>query len=354
MGEPLLEVDEVDFSYGPLQVLFGVSLAVGEGERVGLLGTNGAGKSTLLGTISGLHQPSRGRIRFAGEDITGLEPHERVRRGLMQIAGGRAIFPTLSLADNIRLGAYDKLHDKALVQPRLDEAMDVFPHLRARLDQPAGTLSGGEQQMVALSRALVSGARLLLIDEEPYRHGFQPMRNERLEQLAVARLGPPAHEPQHARLARAVDVGVEQPDARALAGQREREVHGHRGLADTALARRHGHEVVHAGQRLQTVLHGMRRDAARNAELDRQPCEARAAVDAQRLDEDRRAAPERETEAQRHVPRPTAPLDVEGGAGTAQRPRRLRQDKGAEQLLKVCGTGIGHGRGDSRKAAIVT
>lgn len=161
----MLEVDGVDFSYGPLQVLFDVNISIAEGERVGLLGTNGAGKSTLLGVISGLNRPDRGMVRLLGEDISRLEPHERVERGLMQVAGGRAIFPTLSLADNIRLGAYAQLKNKQLVQSRLDEAMDVFPHLRARLNQPAGTLSGGEQQMVALSRALVSGVRLLLIDE---------------------------------------------------------------------------------------------------------------------------------------------------------------------------------------------
>lgn len=161
----LLEVEGIEFSYGPLQVLFGVDIHVAEGERVGLLGTNGAGKSTLLGVLSGLNDPAKGVVRFDGEDITRLEPHERVARGIMQIAGGRAIFPTLSLADNIRIGAYEHLKDKSLVQARLDEAMDVFPHLRPRLNQAAGTLSGGEQQMVALSRGLVSGARLLLIDE---------------------------------------------------------------------------------------------------------------------------------------------------------------------------------------------
>lgn len=165
MSEPLLQVEGVDFSYGSLQVLFDVSIEVADGERIGLLGTNGAGKSTLLGVISGLNSPSRGTVRFAGEDITKLEPHQRVERGLMQISGGRAIFPTLSVADNIRIGAYGRLSDKQLVRGRLDEALEVFPQLHARLDLPAGQLSGGEQQMVALSRALVSGARLLLIDE---------------------------------------------------------------------------------------------------------------------------------------------------------------------------------------------
>jgi len=160
-----LEVEGVDFAYGPLQVLFDVSITVAEGESVGLLGTNGAGKSTLLGTISGLLRPTRGVVRLFGEDISRLEPHERVGRGLMQIAGGRAIFPSLSVADNIRLGAYGQLGDKQLLGSRMEEALSVFPQLESRLDQLAGTLSGGEQQMIALSRALVSGAKVLLVDE---------------------------------------------------------------------------------------------------------------------------------------------------------------------------------------------
>lgn len=160
-----LEVEGVDFSYGPLQVLFGVGISVGEGESVGLLGTNGAGKSTLLGVISGLLRPKRGVVRLFGEDISRLEPHERVGRGLMQISGGRAIFPSLSVAENVRLGAYGRLKDKQLVGSRMAEAFSVFPQLESRIDQAAGTLSGGEQQMVALARALVSGAKVLLIDE---------------------------------------------------------------------------------------------------------------------------------------------------------------------------------------------
>ena len=160
-----LEVEGVDFSYGPLQVLFDVGITVAAGESVGLLGTNGAGKSTLLGVISGLLRPTRGAVRLFGEDITRLEPPERVARGLVQVAGGRAMFPSLSVADNIRLGAYRHLRDKQLVGSRMADALTVFPELEPRLDQAAGTLSGGEQQMVALSRALVSGAKVLLIDE---------------------------------------------------------------------------------------------------------------------------------------------------------------------------------------------
>jgi ABC-type branched-subunit amino acid transport system ATPase component len=165
MTQPVLEAEGIDFSYGPLQVLFDVSVRVDDGERVGLLGTNGAGKSTLLGVLSGVLRPSRGVVRLFGEDITDLEPHERVKRGMMQIAGGKATFPSLSVRDNIRLGAYELLGDEQLIRSRLDEVLEVFPHLESKLGQPAGELSGGEQQMVALSRALLSGARVLLIDE---------------------------------------------------------------------------------------------------------------------------------------------------------------------------------------------
>lgn len=165
MTDAVLAAEGIDFSYGQLQVLFDVSVDVADGERVGLLGTNGAGKSTLLGVLSGVLQPSAGRVLLNGDDITGLEPHERVERGLMQISGGKAIFPSLSVRDNIRLGFYRDVKNEALITSRLDEVLDVFPHLTSRLKQPAGQLSGGEQQMVALSRGLVSGASVLLIDE---------------------------------------------------------------------------------------------------------------------------------------------------------------------------------------------
>jgi branched-chain amino acid transport system ATP-binding protein len=162
---PLLEVRDIEFSYGPLQVLFGVSLSVDEGERVALLGTNGAGKSTLLKTVSGLESPRRGRVLFDGEDITKASPEERVRRGIVQVAGGRATFPTLTVDENLRMGAYLFRRDRARVDAAVDHVLDVFPALRPRLRQAAGTLSGGEQQMMAFGRALVSQPRLLLIDE---------------------------------------------------------------------------------------------------------------------------------------------------------------------------------------------
>jgi branched-chain amino acid transport system ATP-binding protein len=161
----LLEVRDVAFSYGPLQVLFGVSVDVGDGERVALLGTNGAGKSTLLKVVSGIAAPTSGSVRFDGVDITAASAQQRVELGLVQVAGGRATFPSLSVRENIRLGTYPFRRDKPAAARLVDDAIDAFPQLRDRLDQPAGLLSGGEQQMMALARALASRPRLLVIDE---------------------------------------------------------------------------------------------------------------------------------------------------------------------------------------------
>ena len=165
MGEPLLEVAELDCAYGPLQVLFGVSLEVPAGGRVALLGTNGAGKSTLLRAVAGLLAPSAGTIRFAGEDVTSLAPHERVGLGVTLVEGGRATFPSLTVAENLRMGAYPFLRQRPRVEARLDAVLELFPQLRPRLSQPAGVCSGGEQQMMAIGRALVAEPQLLMIDE---------------------------------------------------------------------------------------------------------------------------------------------------------------------------------------------
>jgi branched-chain amino acid transport system ATP-binding protein len=165
VGDPLLEVVGLDCSYGPLQVLFDVSLDVPDGGRVALLGTNGAGKSTLLRAVAGLIVPRAGTIRFAGDDITTLAPYERVALGVTLVEGGRATFPSLTVADNLRMGAYPFLRQRARVEARVDAALDLFPELRPRLAQPAGVCSGGEQQMIAIGRALVAEPRLLMIDE---------------------------------------------------------------------------------------------------------------------------------------------------------------------------------------------
>ena len=161
----LLEVRDVDFSYGPLQVLFGVGLAVPEGGRVALLGTNGAGKSSALRVISGLGRPSRGSVWFDGQDITRLSPERRVKLGLVQLPGGKATFPSLTVLENLRVGAYPFLSDRPRVASKLEQVFELFPQLASRRSQPAGSLSGGEQQMMALGRCLIAGPRLLMVDE---------------------------------------------------------------------------------------------------------------------------------------------------------------------------------------------
>ena len=163
--EPLLEVVEIDAAYGPLQVLFGVNLAVPAGGRVGLLGTNGAGKSTLLRVVAGLVPAARGRVRFKGEDVTALRPDERVARGLTLVEGGRATFPSLTLRENLALGDYAHLRDRDRIDAGVARVVELFPSLRPRLEQAAGTLSGGEQQMMAVGRALMADPELLLVDE---------------------------------------------------------------------------------------------------------------------------------------------------------------------------------------------
>jgi branched-chain amino acid transport system ATP-binding protein len=162
---PLLEIRDVEFSYGHLQVLFGVSLAVADGECVALLGTNGAGKSTLLGVISGLLIPSSGTVTFQGQDITNVPAERRVELGMVQVRGGKAMFPSLSVEENLRLGTYHAWNDKDRYRRRLDEVVSLFPALKPLLPRPAGVLSGGEQQMVAIGRALMMEPTLLMIDE---------------------------------------------------------------------------------------------------------------------------------------------------------------------------------------------
>jgi ABC-type branched-subunit amino acid transport system ATPase component len=162
---PLLEVREVDFSYGPVQVLFGVNLDVARGEVLALLGTNGAGKSTLLRAISGLGRVDRGQIVFDGVDITDSEPGERVRRGVVQMPGGKAIFPDLTVAENLQAASYTFIWDRPKVAERIARALELFPVLGSRMDQTAATLSGGEQQMLGLATTLLLEPTILLIDE---------------------------------------------------------------------------------------------------------------------------------------------------------------------------------------------
>ncbi len=163
MTTPLLEVDRVSASYGAVQALSDVSLQVMPGEIVTLIGANGAGKSTLLMTICGAPKPRAGRIILGGEDITDEPTHLTMRRGVAQSPEGRRIFPRMSVHENLLMGA------QALVKgdptPQLEQVFALFPRLKERLGQRGGTLSGGEQQMLAIGRALMSKPRLLLLDE---------------------------------------------------------------------------------------------------------------------------------------------------------------------------------------------
>ena len=175
---PALEVTGLDFSYGQVQVLFGIDLVVPDGEAVALLGTNGAGKSTLLKAVCGLVEPSAGTVRYFGDDITRASTDKRVTGGLVQVPGGRATFPSLTVEENLRAGAWTFRRNRGLVAERLERVLELFPELRDRLDDVAGTLSGGQQQMLALGRALMIEPRVLLIDELSL--GLAPVVVERL------------------------------------------------------------------------------------------------------------------------------------------------------------------------------
>jgi branched-chain amino acid transport system ATP-binding protein len=160
----LLEVNNLHVHYGAIHALHGVSLKVEAGQIVTLLGCNGAGKSTTLRAISGLLTPTEGSITFDGQPLVGVAPHRIVERGLCQVPEGRGVFPGFTVEENLRLGAFTR-HDTAGVAADYGHALDLFPRLRQRLRQLAGTLSGGEQQMLAIARALLARPRLLLLDE---------------------------------------------------------------------------------------------------------------------------------------------------------------------------------------------
>lgn len=162
---PMLQAQDIDFSYGNLQVLFGVSLQVTQGEALALLGTNGAGKSTLLRVISGLEKADGGQVLLDGEDIS-EEPAERLAsRGLVLIPGGHAVFADMTVDDNLHMQSFVVRKNKRSVQERRQAVLETFPRLADRLSQQAGTLSGGEQQQLALARALMLEPKVLCIDE---------------------------------------------------------------------------------------------------------------------------------------------------------------------------------------------
>ena len=162
--EPLLEVKDLDVAYGKIQVLWGVSFKVYKGEVVALVGSNGAGKTTTLKTIMGLIRPVKGAVLFEGRRIDGLPTHSIVKMGVTLVPEGRQLFPELSVYDHLIAGAY-LLKDKDVIRERLEFVYDLFPVLKERRSQKAGTLSGGEQQMLAIGRALMSMPKLMMFDE---------------------------------------------------------------------------------------------------------------------------------------------------------------------------------------------
>lgn len=160
----LLEVDGIHTYYGNIHALKGISITVAEGEIVTLIGANGAGKSTTLKTISGLLRPRQGQVRLAGEDLSKYKPHEIVAKGVTQVPEGRGVFARLSVAENLELGAFTRLDFKGIGED-MERVFTLFPRLRDRRHQIAGTLSGGEQQMLAIGRALMARPRVMLLDE---------------------------------------------------------------------------------------------------------------------------------------------------------------------------------------------
>ncbi len=163
MTDRALRVEGIDVHYGSLQALRGLSLEVGDGESVGLLGANGAGKTTLLNTLSGFLRPSTGRIDLYGQSICGMPPHRVVRQGLLHVSQGRDLFGELTVMDNLQLGSLTRPADR--FDANLERVFKFFPRLRERAGQRASTMSGGEQQMLAIGRALMSEPRFLLFDE---------------------------------------------------------------------------------------------------------------------------------------------------------------------------------------------
>ncbi len=176
----LLEVERIDVFYGRVQALRGESMQVDKGEVVALIGSNGAGKTTTLRTISGLQHPARGTIRFDGKDITRAEPQDIVNLGVCQSPEGRRLFTRMTVLDNLRMGAYTRRNQSA-IKKDMDRVFELFPRLKERLNQVAGTLSGGEQQMCAMGRALMAKPKLLMLDEPSL--GLAPILVETIFQI---------------------------------------------------------------------------------------------------------------------------------------------------------------------------
>nr|WP_321253003.1 ABC transporter ATP-binding protein [uncultured Ruegeria sp.] len=164
MSEPILTIRNVESFYGPIMAIRGVSLEVYEGQIVSILGANGAGKTTLMKTISGVMDPEKGQITFEGRDIQGAEPHIVVRKGIVHVPEGREVFPLLTVDENLSLGAYTST-DRTRVEQDRELVFSYFPILKERRHQEAGTLSGGQQQMLAIGRGLMANPKIMLLDE---------------------------------------------------------------------------------------------------------------------------------------------------------------------------------------------
>jgi len=178
--EPTLLLEDVHTYYGSIHALKGVALEVHEGEVVTLIGANGAGKSTTLRSINGLNTPREGRIVFQGKDITRRPPHEIVQMGISQSPEGRRLFPHMSVLENLEMGAFQR-NDRSQIREDLDRVYSLFPRLAERKSQRAGTLSGGEQQMVAMGRALMARPKLLMLDEPSM--GLAPIFVEKIFEI---------------------------------------------------------------------------------------------------------------------------------------------------------------------------
>jgi branched-chain amino acid transport system ATP-binding protein len=176
-SETILRVEEIHTYYGTIEALKGISLEVGEREIVTLIGANGAGKTTTLRSINGLNHPRRGRIVFRGDDVTRTPAHEVVRRGISQSPEGRKLFPRMSVTENLEMGAFQRT-DRGGMKEDIDRVFTLFPRLAERKSQKAGTMSGGEQQMLAIGRALMARPKLLLLDEPSM--GLAPILVEKI------------------------------------------------------------------------------------------------------------------------------------------------------------------------------
>ncbi len=182
MSEAILVLSNVESAYGPIRAIRGVSLSVREGQIATVLGPNGAGKTTILKTISGIIDPRRGSVKFAGEDITARDPSWIVRLGLSHVPEGREMFPLLSVRDNLLMGAYTRA-DRDAVRRDTELALGYFPILRERREQQAGLLSGGQQQMLSIARALVAAPRMMLLDEPSL--GLSPLLTKEIFEIVV-------------------------------------------------------------------------------------------------------------------------------------------------------------------------